>query len=100
MSDRLSFPGLTGEAFEHPWDRAALEALRKTPGLDALFRKLGALHFERQVRLLFTADSLRLSPRQRPDIHRLLVDACRTLDVPAPELFLLQAPYPNAFAML
>lgn len=99
MTERLTFPGISGEAFEHPWDRAALDALRKTPGIDALFRKLGALRFERQVRLFYTADSLRLSPRQRPDIHELLVDACQVLDVPVPEFYLMQAPYPNAFTM-
>jgi Zn-dependent protease with chaperone function len=98
-AERLRFPGINPTAFEHPLDRSALEALRKTPGLDKLFKKLASLHFERQVRLHFTADSLRLSPRQCPDIYRLLREASAVLDMPEPELYLMQTPQPNAFAI-
>lgn len=86
-------------AFEHPLDRAALDVLRRTPGLDTLFKKLASLHFERQVRLYFTVDSLRLGPRQRPRIHQLLKEASDVLDLPSPELFLMQNPSPNALAI-
>lgn len=96
---RQTFPGIDAAAFEHPLDRAALEALRKTPGLALLFKKLGALGPERQVRLFFTADSLRISPRQLPAIYELHREACATLDVPEPDLFLFQDPRPNAFAI-
>src|SRR5436309_9136645 len=36
--ERVLFPGLHPTAFEHPLDRTALEALRKTPGLDLLLK--------------------------------------------------------------
>lgn len=97
--DRVTFPGLSSASFEHPLDRAALEALRGVPGIDALFRKFSALGYERQVRLHFTADSLRLSPRQRPDLYELLTESAQVLDMPPPELYLLQNPFPNAFAI-
>lgn len=96
---RATFPGLSSASFEHPLDRAALEALRKVPGVDSLFRKFSSLGYERQVRLHFTADSLRLSPRQRPDLYQLLTESAEVLDMPAPELYLLQSPFPNAFAI-
>ena len=32
LPPRVRFPGLSSAAFEHPADRAALEALRRTPG--------------------------------------------------------------------
>ena len=96
---RARFPGIAPQAFEHPWDRAALDTLRRSPGIDVLFKKLAALGFERQVRLYFTADSLRLSEMQAPDVHALLVDAACTLDAPMPDLYLWQNPMPNAFAI-
>lgn len=97
--ERLKFPGLSPTAFEHPMDRSALEALRRTPGLDILFKKLASLHFERIVRLHYTADSLRLSPRQCPRIYNLMREAADVLDMDAPDLYLMQAPMVNAFAI-
>lgn len=96
---RIAFPGLHPRAFEHPMDRSALEALRKTPGLDLLFKKLASLHFERIVRLHYTADSLRLSPRQCPRIYNLLREAAHVLDMPEPEFYMMQSPQVNAFAI-
>lgn len=97
--DRACFPGLSPIAFEHPWDRSALQALRRTPGLDQLFKKLASLGFERQVRLHFTADSLRLSPNQCPQVYALFREATAVLDMAEPELYLWQNPLPNAFAI-
>jgi Zn-dependent protease with chaperone function len=98
-TERVRLPGLAPNAFEHPLDRAALDVLRRTPGLDALFRKLASLHFERIVRLHYTADSLRLSPRQCPRIYDLMRDAASVLDMGEPELYLLQTPVVNAQAI-
>jgi Zn-dependent protease with chaperone function len=98
-TERIRFTGLHPSAFEHPLDRSALEALRKTPGLDALFKKVASLSIERQVRLHFTADSLRLSPQQCPRIFSLFREAVEILDVTEPELYLWQYPMPNAFTV-
>jgi Zn-dependent protease with chaperone function len=98
-AERTTFPGISPGAFEHPVDRAALDTLRKAPGVDKLFKKLASIGFERQVRLHFTADSLRLSPRQCPLIHERFREACAVLDMPEPELYLWQNPLPNAFAV-
>jgi Zn-dependent protease with chaperone function len=99
LGDRVQFPGIAPAAFEHPVDRMALDVLRRTPGLDRLFKKLASLGFERQVRLHFTADSLRLGPKQCPRIYRLFQEAANTLDMPEPELYLMQFPVPNAVAI-
>lgn len=98
IAERVSFPGIHPKAFEHPLDRSALEALRKTPGLDLLFKKLGSLHFERIVRLHFTANSLRLSPQQAPRLYGLMREAAAVLDMPEPEMYLMQTPEMNAVA--
>ncbi len=97
--ERVHFPGIHPNAFEHPLDRTALEALRKTPGLDLLLKKLSAGYVERIVRLQFTADSLRLSPRQAPRIYALFKEAVEALDMEEPDLYLSQSPVPNAAAI-
>ena len=91
--------GIHPSSFEHPMDRAALEILRKAPGLPFLMKKLASIGFERQVRIYFTADTLRISPKQLPGIYELLKEAVEILDMPEPELYLWQNPFPNAFAI-
>ena len=97
LPPRVRFPGLSSAAFEHPADRAALEALRRTPGLDRLLKWMSDMGAERYLRLYFTADSIRVSPRQASRIYNDLREACAILDVKEPELYLMQYPYPNAF---
>jgi Zn-dependent protease with chaperone function len=98
LPPRVRFPGLSSAAFEHPSDRAALEALRRTPGLDRLLKWLSDVGAERFVRIMFTADSLRISPRQCSRLYNDLREACAILDAPEPDFYLMQYPYPNAFA--
>ena len=95
---RVRFPGLSSSAFEHPADRAALEALRRTPGMDRMLRWLSDIGAERYVRVAFTGDSLRVSPRQCSRLYNDLREACAILDVKEPEFYLVQSPFPNAFA--
>lgn len=98
MPPRVRFPGLSSAAFEHPADRAALEALRRTPGLDKVLKWLSDVGAERFMRVKFTADSVRVSPRQCSRLYNDLREACAILDVQEPELYLAQDPFPNAFA--
>lgn len=96
---RTRFPGLSSSAFEHPADRAALEALRRTPGLDRLLRWLSDKGAERFVRVMYTGDSIRVSPRQCSRVYNDLREACAILDVAEPECYILQNPTPNAWAI-
>ena len=98
LAPRVRFPGLSSAAFEHPADRAALEALRRTPGLDRLLKWMSDMGAERFVRILFTGDTLRVSPRQCSRLYNDLREACAILDVKEPEFYLMQTPVPNAFA--
>lgn len=98
LPPRVRFPGLSSAAFEHPADRAALEALRRTPGLDRLLKWLYEMGAERRVRIQFTGDSIRVSPRQCSRLYNDLREACAVLDVTEPEFYLMQNPFPNAFA--
>ena len=84
LPPRVRFPGLSSAAFEHPEDRAALEALRRTPGLDRLLKWLSDMGAERYARVMFTGDSIRVSPRQCPRLYNDLREACAILDVQEP----------------
>lgn len=98
LPPRVRFPGLSSAAFEHPADRAALEALRRTPGLDRLIKWLFDMQAERFLRVAFTGDAIRVSPRQCRRVYNDLREACAILDVDEPELYITQSPIPNAFA--
>jgi Zn-dependent protease with chaperone function len=98
--DRRILADISPRAWEHPADRAALNALRKLPGFDLALRKVFGLFGERQLRLAFQANAVRVSERQYADLHAQLLRVCRTLDVETvPELYVSQTPVVNAGAL-
>jgi Zn-dependent protease with chaperone function len=109
MTDATGTPGLrprivlsqiAPDAWEHPADRAALNALRKVPGFDEAVKRIFGFFGERGIRLLFQANAVRCGPRQFPRLHGLLVEACATMDWPdQPELYVTQTPMVNAGAV-
>jgi Zn-dependent protease with chaperone function len=90
-------PGLSADAFRHPTDVRATEALRKVPGLDKVLAKILEYGLERLYYVDNVASNLRVTPRMFPRLHRSLTWACKILDVPEPELYVTTDPYPNAF---
>jgi Zn-dependent protease with chaperone function len=77
-----------------------LTALRKARGFDQMLRWLSGLFAGRSPRLLALASTVRVTERQFPDIHRLVQDGARILDLPgAPETFVSCDPQPNARAV-
>ena len=87
-------------AWEHPADRAALNALRKVPGFDLALRKVFGMFGERALRLAFKANAVRVSEGQYPDLHERLLRVCEVLDVAEPpELYVSQTPIVNAGAV-
>ncbi|WP_193581866.1 M48 family metallopeptidase [Streptomyces mobaraensis] len=98
--DRRRFPDISSRAYEHPADRSALVALRKLSGFDTVFKALSGLLPERSLRLLFLSDSVRVSERQFPHLHTMLLDACSILDLPkVPPMYVTQDPQPNAMCV-
>ncbi len=87
-------------AWEHPADRAALNALRKVPGFDLALRKIFGLFGERALRLAFKANAVRVSTNQYGWIHERLERVCEVLDVAKPpEVYISQTPIVNAGAV-
>src|SRR5581483_2142989 len=86
-------------AWEHPADRAALQAVRAVPGFDEVVKKIYGFVGERGVRLLFQADAVRVGPTQFPRLNQLYTDVLASMDWPErPELFVSQTPFANAGA--
>ena len=86
-------------AWEHPADKAALQALRRIPVFDEVLKKLFGLFGEKPIRLAFQANAVKVGRRQFPDVYDCYLEVCETLDVEKPyDLFLSQTPMVNAGA--
>lgn len=97
---RRILTGISPVAWEHPADRAALNALRKIPGFDLALRKIFGLFGERAIRLAFKANAVRVSPNQYAWIHERLLRVCEVLDLDdPPEVYISQTPVVNAGAV-
>ncbi len=91
---------LSPKAYEHPADRAATAALQSIPMLDSVVRKLIEFGYERALRQVFLAGSVRLGPEQLPEAwasHRAAIARLDLDDVP--DLYLTQFPVTNAAAI-
>ena len=98
--DRVRFPEISPTAWEHPADRAALNALRRIPGWDLVLRKLVGLFGEKSIRLTFKANAVRVTEAQYPWVHERLVAVCDVFDIDEPpELYVSQTPLVNAGAV-
>ncbi|PZM84728.1 MAG: hypothetical protein DKT66_08875 [Candidatus Melainabacteria bacterium] len=96
-TSKKKFPRLTSGAFEHPADKAALDALKKIPILDVVLRKFFELGFEKIFRIQMIGQAVHVTPKQCPKIYAMFREACDILDVHEPDLFLVSSPYVNAF---
>lgn len=90
---------IDSRTWEHPADRAALNALRKLPAFDEVLRKVFGFFGEKPIRLAFQANAVRCSPTQFERVHRLYERAASALDAPQEyPIFVSQTPIVNAGA--
>jgi Zn-dependent protease with chaperone function len=95
---RTTFPDIHADAFVHEADRAALEALRGIPGLDALARKFAAGTIERKVHAMHSRTSVRIGPNQYPTLYHMVEEACEVLDLEVPDTYISGHFQVNAYA--
>jgi Zn-dependent protease with chaperone function len=90
---------IASHSWEHPADKAALQALRRIPVFDAVLRKLFGYFGEKPIRLAFQANAVKVGPRQFPEVYRIYKQALKTLDAPEEyPLYISQTPIVNAGA--
>ncbi len=89
--------GLRSDHFRHPLDLEATAALKQLPGLDMIIRNLLGPVAEQYFYLENIAASVLVSEQQLPELHLLLVEACKILDLEPPQLYVRQHPVPNAY---
>lgn len=89
--------GLKADRFRHPLDLQATRALKQLPGMDVVVRTLLGPVAEEFFYLDNIASGVLVSERQLPDLHRCLLEACKILDLDAPQLYVRQHPIPNAY---
>ncbi|MBD2654897.1 M48 family metallopeptidase [Synechocystis sp. FACHB-383] len=97
ISNSIPLVGLKADHFRHPLDQMATTNLKQIPGLDLMLRGLLGSVAEQFFALNNLAASVRVGEQQLPHLHQLLLDACKILDLEAPELYIQQNPQPNAY---
>ncbi len=100
MEAKRYFKDISPRAWEHPADRAALNALKQLPFLDDIIRKLFGLTSEKAWRLIALSCAVKVSEKQFPKIYRMQNEASEILDIkPVPEIYVSQNPFLNASAI-
>lgn len=95
-----TYTGISSEAFRHPLDRQAEQALRSVPGFDLVARKFVEFLTERPQYVFQMGNSIQVGPRQYASIYQIFRECLRDLDIyPEPNLFVSQSPIVNAFAL-
>ena len=100
LPDDQRLKDISPKAYEHPADRAATAALKSIPMLDVVVRKLIEFGYERALRQVLLAGSVKLGSEQLPEAWAAHRAACARLDLPeVPDLYLTQFPITNAAAI-
>ncbi|MBE9054650.1 M48 family metallopeptidase [Sphaerospermopsis sp. LEGE 08334] len=95
-----TYKGISSEAFRHPLDRQAEEALRSLPGFDLIARKFVEFVYERPQLIYLMGNNIQVGPRQYSTIYQMFRECVRDLDIyPEPALFISQDPQANSYAL-
>ncbi|MDJ0674498.1 MAG: M48 family metallopeptidase [Calothrix sp. MO_167.B42] len=95
-----TYPGISSEAFKHPLDIQAEQALRSLPGFDLIARKFVEFIYERPQFISLMGNSIQVGPRQYSTIYQIFRECVRDLDIyPEPTLFVAQNPQVNSYAL-
>ncbi len=95
-----TYPGISSEAFRHPLDFQAEQALRSLPGFNLVASKFVEFIYERPQLVYLMGNSIQVGPRQYATIYGMFRECVRDLDIyPEPSLFVSQNPQVNSYAM-
>ncbi|GBE95322.1 M48 family metallopeptidase [Nostoc cycadae] len=95
-----TYTGISSDAFRHPLDRQAEQALRNLPGFELIARKFMEFVYERPQLVYLMGNTIQVGPRQYSTIYQIFRECVRDLDVyPEPALFVSQNPQANSYAL-
>ncbi|XP_008450100.2 plastoglobule-localized metallopeptidase 48, chloroplastic [Cucumis melo] len=95
----LAFRDLDADDFRHPLDKQNTMILRAIPGLSELGKVLLGTVAEQVMLLENIGTSILVSENQLSDLHKLMIEAAKVLNVEAPDLYVRQNPVPNAYTL-
>lgn len=95
-----TYTGISSEAFRHPLDSQAEDALRSLPGFELVANKFVEFVYERPQMFYLMGNSIQVGPRQYASVYQLFRSCVRDLDIyPEPTLFVSQNPQPNTYSL-
>lgn len=95
-----SYPDISSQAFKHPLDQQAEQALRSVPGFDLLAKSFSEYLYERPQQILLMGNDLKVGPRQYATLYGIYRQCLRDLDMsPEPNLYVSQNPLANAYSL-
>jgi Zn-dependent protease with chaperone function len=85
------------QEYEHPLDKKCLNALQGTPGFETVYRKIMEYYDEPLMLIKYTGSNIEITETAFPKVHRVLQEACETLNLTKiPRLYCEQG-FINAF---
>jgi Zn-dependent protease with chaperone function len=95
-----TYPDISSEAFKHPLDQQAEQALRTVPGFDLLAKSFSEYIYERPQKILLMGNDIKVGPRQYSTLYGIYRECVRDLDMtPEPSLYVSQNPMVNAYSL-
>ncbi len=95
-----TYPGLSSEAFRHPLDAQAEQALRAIPGFEQFTRSFVEYLYERPQQVYLMGNCVAAGPRQYATIYGIFRDCVRDLSLNVePSLFVSQNPQVNSYSL-
>lgn len=97
MNTRRTLTGIEASDFIHPWDEEAMRVLRAVPGFEPMIRNLMQHGFEKILALQLTGMAVKAGTRQFAPLYERFRRNCEILDMPVPDLYIVNSPIPNAW---
>ncbi|MBD2621412.1 M48 family metallopeptidase [Microcystis flos-aquae FACHB-1344] len=95
-----TYRDISSQAFKHPLDQQAEQALRSVPGFDLLAKSFSEYLYERPQQILLMGNDLKVGPRQYATLYGIYRQCLRDLDMsPEPNLYVSQNPSANAYSL-
>lgn len=98
LKSLVVLPSLDSKDYEYAGDREALKVLKSVPGAGWLFSQWIQFWLEFR-RTNFLGSTIKVGPKQFPELNKLRIKAAELLLMKAPPLFVIEQPVMNAFTM-